>query len=157
MRRRLKPMTRNPSEADRRTKVTDDPVRAVRLVAVDHRLPMPDQAAREIAEAVLACYDSVVGWVELAPRIRWEEPGFRDHLRQRMRHKLLDKVTSEGFVPTGLPSETVHRLYAMFGAEPIPAEAVSAGAEWDLARVELTVPVRTPAVDREAAVRAGAL
>jgi hypothetical protein len=120
---------------------------------------MPDNVAREIADAVLACYDSTVRWTQLVRRVHWEEPRFRDHTRQMMRHHLLETVTSRGLVPVGLPSEGVRHRHrsAMFGRELNPAEGGELDTEWDLAEVTLRVPVRTPPVDRRAAVKAGVL
>lgn len=118
-----------------------------------------DWQAKAIAEAARDFADNVVGNTQMALRFQWEQPGYQDHMRQRMRHELLDTVTRQGLVPVELPSEKLMYRQGRFGLEgaEVPEEAVNQGADWDEVQVMLRVRVRTPPVDRAAAVKAGIL
>ena len=113
-----------------------------------------DYQAAAIANAARSFADTVVHVRQTAHRFQWEEAdGFRDYLRQAMRRELLDAVASQGLIPVALPSETL-RYSAGFldGFREMPEDS-----GWQEVTVTLEVPVRTPPVDREAAVKAGLL
>jgi hypothetical protein len=94
---------------------------------------------------------------QMAPRERWKEEGFREYLRQRMRRELLESITSEGHVPVSLPAERLRFLADIhFSADDSGREVPEAGP-WEMVAVILEVGVRTPSVDRRAAVRAGVI
>ncbi len=107
-----------------------------------------------IATAVLGHADNRLGSRQTVPRHMWEIEDYRDHHRQAMRRELHETVTSHGYVPIALPTETVRYLKMAppsFGAE------VPESADWDTAEISLEVAVRTPPVDRAEAVRRGLL
>jgi hypothetical protein len=107
------------------------------------------------------------GWVTVryaADRRMWEMDGFRDHVRQEMRWKLLDKITREGHVPVSLPAEKLYRTRFMpFQREPdaddtpVPSFSMPEDSDWDQVAIVLEVGIRTPEVDRRAAVKTGIL
>lgn len=148
-----------------------DPVKAAAAVLWRYRASVPsipEYILRAIADAVLATADTICQVEELCVRQWWErEERYRDHVRQELRHKLLDGITRDGRIPTALPVETlgyrdIRRAWPTDGAPRwdggvVPDEAVAGGADWTHRLVRLTVPVRTPPVDRAAAVRAGVL
>ena len=119
------------------------------------RCPAVDRSVLEvIAMAVLARADNQLGTVQVVHREMWENEGYRDYHRQVMRRELHEAVTSQGYVPIALPSETVRYLKMAppsFGAE------VPESVDWDTAEISLEVAVRTPPVDRAEAVRRGLL
>ena len=107
-----------------------------------------------IAAAVLGHADNRLRNCQVVPREMWENEGYLDHRRQAMRRELHEAVTSQGYVPVALPSETVRYLKMAppsFGAE------VPESGDWDTAEITLEVAVRTPPVDRAEAVRRGLL
>ena len=115
-----------------------------------------DSQARSIANAANSYWDQIIDRRRAVPRQEWAVEDFREDLRQRMRHDLLDLVTRQGFVPVILPHETVR--YVTGGIlDPENVHEVPESADWQMAVVILEVYVRTPAVDREAAVKAGIL
>jgi hypothetical protein len=124
-----------------------------------------DWQARMIAEAACGFAEQVVETTKTAPREpHWEDPRFREHLRQEMRWDLLDMVTRTGRVPVSLPAEQVRYLRGFGLTAPPGSGAGTGGMEetgedgpWDTVAVTLTVGVRVPPVDRAAAVRAGLL
>lgn len=125
-----------------------------------------DHQAAYIAEVARSFAESQVRVCQAILRDQWSIEDFRAHVRQRMRHKLFDTVTSQGLIPVALPAEVL-RYVPRFGWMPcddpekvsaeVPAEAVAQGADWEAVILMLTVPVRVPPVDREAAVKAGIL
>jgi hypothetical protein len=133
--------------------------RAVMLAAGEVGVTVAEYQAKRMADAAIAFYDEIVQAREVASRHLWEAPGFQEHRRQSMRHKLLDGITRRGLVPVSLPHETVHFLLSSFAGfqDPDAGTEVPESAPWDMAAVTLDVAVRRPPVDREAAVRAGIL
>jgi hypothetical protein len=119
-------------------------------VTVEH-----DYQANAIAEAARSFADTVIGNRRAAARFQWENEGFRDYTRQDLRRELLDTITRQGLLPVSLPRETI-RYTAGFpdagGLREVPESA-----DWQTVIVEIEVGVRTPPVDREAAVKAGIL
>jgi hypothetical protein len=107
-----------------------------------------------IATAVLSHADNRLGSRQTVDRHMWQTAEYRDYHCQVMRRELHEAVTSQGYVPVALPSETVRYLKMAppsFGAE------VPESADWDTAEITLEVAVRTPPVDRAEAVRRGLL
>lgn len=139
---------------------------AVMRAAQRFHIPIEyDYQARAVAEAALSYADTTVTSRRPARKDEWADEGYRDYLRQDMRHKLLDLVTRQGLIPVALPAETLKYMDRWFNPvtddmerpEGIPAEAVKQGAEWETVILTLSVPVRRPPVDRAAAVKAGIL
>lgn len=134
------------------------PEHAVQHIAAANHLNIPDYIAREIANAVLSYHDNIVSVQQQGPSDVWDqEEHYRDHIRHDMRWKLLDGITAKGLLPVALPTETVHFGRMEFGAEPtvLPDWAVERGDHGDTVVVRLSCKVRTPPIDREAAVKAG--
>lgn len=123
------------------------------VAAVQHACGslLPVHVATRIAEAVLATCDNILTLDETVYAEFWDDDErFRGHVRKKMRYALLDHVTSLGLVPTTLPTEEIRReQVGPFG----PADTGSATN----VIVRLSVPVRTPSIDRAKAVRAGIL
>jgi hypothetical protein len=114
--------------------------------------------ARQLAEAAVGFSDSAVSVREAAPRELWEIEGFRDQLRRKMRWNLLDLVTSQGLVPVTLPAEAIsYRAWGFTADEAAGSGEVPESANWTTVLVMMSVRVRIPPVDREAAVKAGLL
>jgi hypothetical protein len=136
------------------------PADLVAEVAARHGMRVNPHVASLIARALLDWADAAYEVHQTVPKEAWAQTGFRDSLRQEMRRQLLDEVTSQGRIPTALPSEAVRYLDNPFpkpsGSE-VPPWAVQAGAPYGWVEVTLAVQVRTPPVDRAAAVRAGLL
>lgn len=107
-----------------------------------------------IAAAVLGHADNRLGSRQTVDRHMWENEGYRDYRRQEMRRELHEAVTSQGYVPIALPSETVRYLKM---APPSFGGEVPESVDWDTVEIALEVPVRTPPVDRAEAVRRGLL
>lgn len=107
-----------------------------------------------IAAAVLSHADNRLGECQAVPREMWENEGYLDYRRQVMRRELHEAVTSQGYVPVALPSETVRYLKM---APPSFGGEVPESGDWDTAEVTLEVAVRAPAIDRAEAVRRGLL
>jgi hypothetical protein len=129
---------------------------AVRETA--HRLGfgIPDYAAAACAEAACAHAEGVVQNRQMAGRLQWAEPGFREYLRRKMRHDLLDEMTESGYVPVSLPRETIRYMTGGL-LDPAGTHEVPETGDWQTAAVTLEAGVRRPPVDRKAAVRAGIL
>lgn len=123
-------------------------------MAAARRPPVDRDVLELIAREILAYADDQVGTIQVAPREMWENEGYRRHRRQAMRRELIEAVTSQGYVPVGLPTETL--VYVRMGP-PWYGGEVPESADWDTVKVSLEVKVRTPPVDRAAAVRAGIL
>jgi hypothetical protein len=140
-----------------------DTVRAVRDVVARHcGVSVPDYVAERVVEAVMACADGVATVQASCSRQEWADEHFRGHVRIRMRRDLLAQVADAGRIPTAIPTETLkyrdwNQPSTGFDGTPVPADAVEHGADWTHLVVTLTVPVRTPSVDRTAAVKAGLL
>jgi hypothetical protein len=107
-----------------------------------------------ITAAVLSHADNRLGSRQTVDRHMWENEGYRDYRRQTMRRELHEAVTSQGYVPVALPSETVRYLKM---APPSFGGEVPESADWDTVEIMLEVAVRTPPVDRAEAVRRGLL
>ena len=147
-----------------------DPIEAAKAALWRHRAYFstpPDHVLRDLVNAILAAADTVMEVRYTAVRQAWGREGLREHVRAEMRLNLLDQVTRTGRIPTALPVETLR--YFLFpsyfppaedggvaGTGEVPAEYVN-DAEWQIVELRLWVPVRTPPVDRAAAVRAGIL
>jgi hypothetical protein len=128
-----------------------------------------DYQAAYLAEVARSFAESRQRISYAVPREQWADPQVRAHTRQRMRHQLLDTVTRQGYIPVGLPAETLKYLdpwswnpgidldQAVDRIPEIPAEAVEQGADWATVVLILTVPVRRPPIDRAKAVQAGIL
>lgn len=146
-----------------------DPVDAVERTAAAHGIHLYTHVAAAIADAVLnTTADTVVSMREACAREQWEhDERYRDHVRAHLRRKLLDAVTSQGRIPTTLPVEELRhydwRNWPMSrmtdeqtpDGAVVPDWAIEQGADWTHVEVSLTVPVRTPPIDRAAAVKAG--
>ena len=148
----------------RRTLITDAPTleaaieRAARVVS----LPILGYQAAAIAEAAGIWASGAAAVLQAVPRHAWEDDRGREHLRQRMRSRLLDKITREGHVPVSLPAERLYRtpfMPWMNSADdaPVPQYSMPADSDWEQVVIVLGVGVRTPPVDRQAAVRLGIL
>lgn len=122
-----------------------------------HGISLPGYAARQIADAVLGHADSTASARDSVERRMWQDPGAREYLLQRLRHRLLDEITSQGLVPTALPTVALAYQSWRYGSEQPLRASEAEPAEWDTVEVTLTVPVRVPPVDRKAAVKAGVL
>jgi len=70
--------------------------------------------ASAIIEAALAYADETAQCRQMAYREQWEQPGWRDWMRQRMRHDLLDMITTQGLVPVSLPAEKIRYVAGGF-------------------------------------------
>lgn len=139
-----------------------DPVKQMAKIAWRNSVALPQHVADQIVAAVLGYADSAYMVREIVVRQAWEQVDYRDRIRQRMRSQLLDEVTAQARLPVALPSEALRYLahpitFPGDEGREIPADAVSAGADYEHVEVTLAVPVRTPPVDRKAAVRAGVL
>lgn len=140
-----------------------EPHELVAEIARRHRVNVPDSVAREIAAALLGYADSAIEVRQSYLREQWSNEQHRNHLRERMRWQLLNEVTKQGRIPAALPTEGIRYLSAPWhiadpdNASEVPAEAVAQGAPYERVEVVLAVQVRTPPVDRAAAVRAGVL
>lgn len=155
------------TEEDRRKAIRNAPdvIEAVKRAAAFVNVDLADFQAKAIAEAARSYADA--GELVIRQSMRreqWTIEGFRDHVRQRMRHELLDTVTRQGLIPVDLPAESLKYMDRWFmptddleRPQGIPAEAVEAGAEWETVILTLSVPVRKPPVDRAKAVKAGIL
>lgn len=144
----------------RRTLITDAPTleaaieRAARVVS----LPILSYQAAAIAEAAGIWASGGAAVMQAFPRELWEDVRSREHVRQRMWWTLLDKITREGHVPVSLPAESLYRTPFMPWADgTVPPQSMPADSDWELMVIVLKVGVRTPPVDRQAAVRAGIL
>lgn len=129
---------------------------AVRRIARERGFDIGEWGAHLMAEAACSFYDDVTVGRQIAHRPQWKHPGYREHLRQRMRHELLDLITRQGFVPVSLPHEEV-RFVAGGILDPANMHEVPESADWLTVVVTLECPVRRPPVDRKAAVKAGLL
>lgn len=125
---------------------------AARRILARRCINIPDYIAEQVADAVLGYSDNRLEVRGTAERWIWQDPDGQAHILQRLRHQLLDTVTSGGYVPTALPTQTCTYTSWRDGGR-----TVAATEPWDQAEITLTVPVRTPPVDREAAVKAGIL
>jgi len=141
---------------------------AVQMAAWLQGISVAEHQARLIAEVALSFSDSVLHIRQAALKHEWAIDAYREHIRHDMRHKLIDTVAQQGYIPLALPAEALMYMDRFFypGADDVdapcrsrevPAEAVEQGAEWESVILELSVPVRRPPVDRYAAVRAGIL
>lgn len=131
-----------------------DPASVAQAAAVLAGASLSRAQAERIASAVLSHADGKLMIEEAAWREYWDMEDFRAHLRQTMRHRLLDGILEQGYVPTGQPSETVR--YVMTSALPgatrmngdgTPAAGVEVteSSAWDTVNVVLQVAVRVPA------------
>lgn len=130
------------------------------LAAGEVGVGLAEHQAKHIADAAIAFYDEAAAVRQVASPEMWRAPGFQGHLRQSMRHELLDMITRKGLVPVSLPRETVRFMGGGYAAFVDPEGAgyeVPETGDWHQAAVMLSVPVRRPPVDREAAVKAGIL
>lgn len=122
-------------------------------------------AAQKIADALFGYADSAFQVTEIMVREAWEQEGYRQRVRQDLRRKLFDEIAKQGRIPTALPSEAIRYLngWAWLGGDPdregteVPPDVIANGAPYERVQIILAVTVRTPPVDREAAVRAGVL
>ena len=141
---------------------------AVQIAARQVGSELAGYQAQWVAEVARTFAEGGSAVREACPRQMWEIEDYRQHVRREMRFRLLDELTSQGFIPVDLPSETLRYLgrwgfmagddlERAEGIPEIPAEAVEQGAEWETVILTLTVPVRRPPVDRAAAVKAGIL
>ncbi|HEY1668533.1 MAG TPA: hypothetical protein VGG54_22810 [Trebonia sp.] len=122
---------------------------AVRIAAAHCGVALRSGSDAElIAEAACGFADGVVELRQTVPRYYWQDADGIERLRQRMRHQLLDLVTSEGRVPVSLPTETITHQQSRPGGE---GTEVGMSGDWDEAVVVLSVGVRTPPYDRAAA------
>lgn len=125
------------------------PTEAVQHAAGRRGHQLADHVAREIAEAVLAQYDTKVGIQQRADRLQWESDGYREWLLERMHRELLVGAFRERLIPAALPTEKrlYYRAPAHFTAPDveISAEAIEAGADWESLAVRLSMPVRRAA------------
>ena len=98
---------------------------------------------RTIADALLDYADSSYEVRQLVDRREWADDRWRERILADLRRRLLDEVTSQGRIPTALPSQAIRYP--------------EAGADYESVEITLAVQCRTPAIDRAAAVRAGLL
>jgi hypothetical protein len=135
------------------------PADAAGRAAALHGISLPGYAAQQIADAVLGYADNTVSVRDSVERRTWQDPGAQEHLLQRLRHRLLDEITSQGLIPTALPAVALRYASWLYGSDrPLPMRvSETEPAEWDTVEVTLTTPVRVPPVDRKAAMKAGLL
>jgi hypothetical protein len=130
---------------------------AVRRVLNRRGITVDDYVTQRVADAVLGYADNTMSVRESMPRHPWQDPGVQEHMLQQLRRKLLEEITSQGLVPTALPTQTLAYQSWRYGNEQPLRASEAEPAEWDTVEVTLTVPVRVPPVDRKAAVKAGIL
>lgn len=133
------------------------PADAAGRAAALHGISLPGYAAQQIADAVLGYADNTVSVRESVEQRMWQSPGAQDHVLQHLRHQLLDEITSQGMVPTALPTAALRYGSWLYGSDRPHRSSEAEPAEWNTVEVTLTVPVRVPPVDRKAAVKAGIL
>jgi hypothetical protein len=127
-----------------------DPIAAARraLAGTDHA-NIEDWILRRLAEAVHATFDSIVAVDHTSPAWKWDQDErLRAWVRRDLRTKLLDGIVARAVVPIDLPIEETRRY------RPSPGSFLG---DEEQVIVRLSVCVRTPPVDRVAAVQAGFL
>lgn len=133
------------------------PADAARRILARRGITVDDYVAQVVADAVLNHVSNTISVRESVERGTWQSPGAQDYMLQRMRHRLLDEITSQGMVPTALPSQALRFVSWPYRSDvPIRASETEP-AEWDTVEVTVSAPVRVPPVDRKAAVKAGIL
>lgn len=120
-------------------------VEALQRALARHGISLPEYAARDVVEAVLSFTGQVMTHRAIVDALQWQEPDGRTFALQQLRRELLDEVTRKGFVPVTLPRQTVQTVPEPFAQNGCRVE------------ISMTVAVRMPPVDREAAVKAGIL
>jgi hypothetical protein len=133
-----------------------DPAEAVRAAAAKLGYGLRPGDDKALADAALSWYDATHTVRQVAQRHEWEIPDFRDYIQQHMRHQLLEEITATGKIPVALPETVIHYLDGGF-LDPDGRCEVPEQANWQMVELEMRVRVRTPPVDRKAAVRAGLL
>lgn len=130
------------------------PVDAAEVAARFARRDIDRHVLELITTAVLSHADNRLGVARPVDRHMWEDGDCREFCRQEMRRELAELVTSRGYVPIALPAEALAYLKM---APPSFGAHVPEDADWDMIEVRLEVQVRTPPIDRAAAVKAGLL
>ena len=143
-----------------------DPGNLVGSIAACWRVAMEPFVAEKIAEALLGYADHALEIRQMVIRETWDQEGFRDRIREEMRYRLLHEVITQGCIPSALPSEALRYfatplIFPEWAGKDEPGgeipPAMADRTDWTMVQVILAVPVRTPPVDRAAAVRAGVL
>lgn len=130
---------------------------AARRLLARRGFNIPSHVAEDLANAVLDHADQRVSVQDTADRHAWDIPAWRDDILQRLRRGLLDEITSHGCLPTALPTMIFTYTSYQFGVR-VPLQGWEGEPpEWDQVLIKLSAPVRTPPIDRKAAVRAGLL
>jgi hypothetical protein len=132
------------------------PAETVQLV-LDKQRPdiyLSVHVLEQIADAVLAQYETVVGVRHMLSRHEWENADLRGHMTTQMTEQLVMGAVREGYIPAALPVEEVcYYDHIRFpgpdlSKEPppgIPAELAEHGhVPWDHVIVTYTLPVRRP-------------
>lgn len=132
------------------------PADAARRMLARRGITVYDYLAQDVADAVLNYASDTISVRDRCERHMWQSRDFQEHLLQRLRHRLLDEITTQGCVPTALPAQAI-RYVTWAGSEPPAQPGDPEPAVWDQAEVVLSAPVRMPPVDRKAAVKAGIL
>jgi hypothetical protein len=133
------------------------PADAARRILARRGITVNDYVAQVVADAVLNHVSNTISVRESVERGTWQSPGAQDYMLQRLRHRLLDEITSQGLIPTALPTAALRYGSWLYGTgEPMRASETEP-AEWDTVEVTVSAPVRVPPVDRKAAVKAGIL
>lgn len=130
---------------------------AARRILARRRINIPDYIAEQVADAVLGYSGNMMSVRESIPRHLWQHPDIQEHALQRLRHQLLDEITSQGLLPSALPSHALVYQSWRYGSDQPLRASETEPAEWDTVEITLTAPVRVPPVDRKAAVKAGVL
>lgn len=130
---------------------------AVRIALSYHGFHVSEYAAQQAADAALNHPDNIMNVQEHIPRPMWEDASGHNHALQHLRYRLLDEITSRGCVPTALPTQSLTYMTLRFGVDTPASGSDIEPAEWDMVVVRLSAPIRTPPIDRKAAVQAGIL
>lgn len=117
--------------------VSLSPVEAVLAAAAREGLAMRAEQAAAIVRTLFAWHEGEIRSVQLATPDHWRITGFRDHLRRRMRHALLEKVIEEGSLMTALPREEIRDPVST----PLYLSSGNNIEAWSYA-ITMSVPVR---------------
>lgn len=120
------------------------PAHAAGRAAALHGITLPRDTAQQIADAVLGHADKQHSVRTSLDRRTWQHPDVCEHALQRLRHQLLDEITSQGLLPTALPTQTLTYVSWQYRSSKPLAASETEPAEWDAVEITLTVPVRTP-------------
>jgi hypothetical protein len=112
---------------------------AVLEAAAKLGIRLPLGAEETLATAALTYADNVYGITQLARREEWADTRWRERLRRRMQHQLLEELITRELLMVTLPQEAVTYHVESFTG---PGAALPEGAPWDMAKVQLRVQVR---------------